>query len=492
MESMTTLSALHRAVEENRLNDFKVLLNLGFDINEEGQNGRTPLIVSVINQYQDFIDYLLDNNVSVNTLDTIPFSALNYAIESGNIVTVKKLIDHKADVNVSLNTTTPLIQSISKNQKEVFDLLIDSGALIDIPAKSGNFPIHEAAQQKDSIYYIEFLTNRGFYVDFPSLYKRQTPLMCAVDAKNKNVIKWILNHGCDIFLRDHDGNSAFSHAMMAMELDIADEFVKRGVDLNETDSSGNTIVCKLLKKQFVDGVYFLIDRGAMANAYDQDQNTLLIIGIEMKNFNLCYYLLDKGAIPDLPGALQLHPIHHAAKIKDEEAIKLIQKLLELGEDVNIEDQFRDTPLGYTNWKQDVPSFNFMQTNNQNHKVHSNTLDMHSRLKNRPVNISSEAVQRNPVAHYIKSIGGRDYKWEQEYEIEITNYVTKIKSVKSDIQNQKSLIKRMELRNTTMPESHTDFEINRHKNHLRDLKLQKLSLYNEVDKINLKMWYYNNL
>lgn len=451
-ESATTLSALHRTVEENRLTDFKHFIKLGFDVNEEGEMDRNPLIVATIKGFDDFIDYLLANNAVVNKLDSKPYSALNYAIDRGDIETIKKLIQHRADVNVSLDEITPFIQAIRVNNKEIFDLLYLQGAFINVTSKSGIFPIHEAATSND-LYYIENLVKWGSFIDQPTVYDWRTPLMFAVLSGNQLLFKWIIDQQANIYMRDIDGNSAFGLSMISGKLDFAETLIQRGADLNETDYRGNTIVCKVCSLNHKDSVYFLIDRGAFPNAFDSNHNTLLNIAISQKDFMLANYLIDKGAFPTLPGISGQHAIHLLATFDMDESLVLIKRFLDMGEDINVKDEFDETPLHYTNWMREG---------------------------------------KTKIASFIKRCGGRDFKFETKTKSDIDDLNKKIRSIQEDIDNNKRKKHMLKSKNELGTDTHINAQIRSVKFEIRNSKNELTRLNRRIEELENLITIYNAL
>src|SRR5690606_37791945 len=57
------------------------------------------------------------------------------------------------------------------------------------------------------------LCNAGANVDFQEATFKKTALMFAVEAKDKEVVKVLVDYGCDIFLQDKDGRTALQYAI---------------------------------------------------------------------------------------------------------------------------------------------------------------------------------------------------------------------------------------------------------------------------------------
>jgi len=160
IESLTSTSAtpLHIAAANGKLGAVKKFIELGVaDFNATDINGWTVLHFAVQNNYPALIDFLLEKNPSLlNTPDIFKKTPLHIAVLSGNIKTVKKLVQFGANLN---------------------DKDINENNVLHCAAQEGNLDV------------IEFLGRQN-----PSLLKalnnnKLRPLNIAAATKNREVLK---------------------------------------------------------------------------------------------------------------------------------------------------------------------------------------------------------------------------------------------------------------------------------------------------------------
>jgi len=142
------------------------------------------------------------------------------AIETGDIETVKYLLNDGFKINSYIQRHsiftpyeqgTPLINAIIYERFDIFKLLIDYGA--DINMKSLNFPrspLHFAISHH-LISFVKLLIKHSCEVD--NNYINQTPLMMAIESKSLLMVKYVAkNIERDINGKDINGEPALKIA----------------------------------------------------------------------------------------------------------------------------------------------------------------------------------------------------------------------------------------------------------------------------------------
>jgi ankyrin repeat protein len=81
------------AVELNNLNEVKLLIRKGADIECRNPDGSTPLYLALVYGYDDIFKYLLTMNANVNVTNNQGRSPLSIARERSNIDAVNALIN---------------------------------------------------------------------------------------------------------------------------------------------------------------------------------------------------------------------------------------------------------------------------------------------------------------------------------------------------------------------------------------------------------------
>ena len=168
-------------------------------------------------------------------------------------------------------------------------------------------------------------------------------LMIAVQRGDKKVVKFLIEKGADIDLKDHDGESALIRAINFGNVEIVNLLLKHGAEPNQTDNEGLPALTCACKKRFaykknelrqVEIVKLLLKHGANIDL----QYTLLSVAMSA-NRHLVERFLRYGAQVDLQdksGQSALILVSRRYPPTDEH-IKVASLLIEHGANVNLQD-----------------------------------------------------------------------------------------------------------------------------------------------------------
>jgi len=102
--------------------------------------------------------------------------------------------------------------TVKNEHIKILEKLISLGADVNVRDVAGFSPLHYCAQihgNKTTLKMAEILIKAGAKVDAQNRFG-STPLMDSTIALRYNLVKFFTKHGADMFLKDHDGSSAFS------------------------------------------------------------------------------------------------------------------------------------------------------------------------------------------------------------------------------------------------------------------------------------------
>ncbi|CAI9096506.1 OLC1v1032671C5 [Oldenlandia corymbosa var. corymbosa] len=140
----------------------------------------------------------------VNSVDEEGWGPLHSAASSGNLEIVEVLLDTGADVNLKNNGgRTAIHYAASKGWLKIAELLVSHGAKLNAKDKVGCTALHRAASIGNSEL-CEYLIEEGAEVDEVDR-AGQTPLMNAVICGNKEVALLLIRHGANVDIEDKEG-----------------------------------------------------------------------------------------------------------------------------------------------------------------------------------------------------------------------------------------------------------------------------------------------
>jgi len=131
---------IHDAAREGDIAKLKALVTSGVSIHTAAKGGETPLYLAAMEGQSQAVAYLLTANAHPNAVLEGPGrslgTALHAAVMSGDLETVKVLLDTGAEVNVDdSDLGPPLHLARTWDEPEIVALLLDNGA-ISIRARS--------------------------------------------------------------------------------------------------------------------------------------------------------------------------------------------------------------------------------------------------------------------------------------------------------------------------------------------------------------------
>ncbi|MCX5925189.1 MAG: ankyrin repeat and MYND domain-containing protein, partial [Candidatus Dependentiae bacterium] len=154
---------------------------------------------------------------------------LGHAAQSGNLGTVKILLDAQANPNHQGITfgITPLMIASKKNNKDIVELLLTNNANPNLSSK-GNLTAFLVAADQGHIDTIEIFLKHGLNINNQESPLKESMLMLAAQAGHFQLVKYLIDKKADISLIDQHGNNAFTNAVATNNRPIAEKLFNAG------------------------------------------------------------------------------------------------------------------------------------------------------------------------------------------------------------------------------------------------------------------------
>lgn len=254
-----------RLVEAARNRDVqqvRVLLRQGIDVNRQAHDGATALLWAAHWNDVEAADLLIRAGANANIANDFHVTPLSLACTNRSAALVERLLKAGADPNTPIGTgETPILTCAGTGSADAVRMLIARGA--NVNAKEPSY--------------------------------HQTPLMWAISEHHADVVRLLVEHGAELQARTRQGFTALHFAAREGDVEIARLLVAAGMDVNIRSQPDPTIK----------------GRGPTYTATISAGSTPLLVATVRGQVPLALFLLEHGADPNI-GDAGFTPLHWAA------------------------------------------------------------------------------------------------------------------------------------------------------------------------------------
>jgi ankyrin repeat protein len=389
-------TALHWAVQHNDHAMAELLLQAGADPGLRNRVEAPPLLMAAINGDAAMLQLLLaagaDAGQRVSVTGDTP---LMLAARTGKAEAVKVLLDHGADVNAAeeWGKTTALMWAVSEGHAEVAELLLQHGAAIE--ARSAYIPPDTGRGFEGAISRERRAEEVGPVIFASGEF---TPLHLAARDGRFEALKVLVESGADVNAIAADGKNALGIAIFNGNYVIADYLIDAGSDVNQPDAQRFSPLFWAVDRRNMETapnfpwvvtedplplIRKLLDKGADPNwLVDNTPRarmrggsprivfaTALMRAAFSADLELVELLLEHGADPHIKSSDNETALAAAAGLgwisgfhKDRsrtDRLQIVRRLVELGSDVNWQDNYGISPLMVAANLGDVPIIEYL-------------------------------------------------------------------------------------------------------------------------------------
>ena len=355
-----------------------LLLQAGAQVDFQAQDNSTPLMVAAMMGQEEIVQTLLNTGADVNCVDNEGNSALIYAIEKGNLRIVEWFVETGADVNlINKRNETPLTVAAGKQRKEIRRFLKKHGAIAPKDREEKQRRQDDEVRQERE--WKEYLAEELFR---------------AVDAKDIDTLREMLELAEDVEIRNPWGLTPFMVAVGGQQFQVADLLIEKGADVNAVDDRGCNALTKatILKNQ--EAVRYLRENGCEAQEIEsskrkrkeaEEKRDLVSVARE-NNLGLAKRLIGKGQDVNQKESGG-HKTPLLASV-DQGHFDMAELLLESGADPNLSDGSGYTPLMVAchNGSADIANLLLFAGADVDHAGHGDVTALMLAVKRRHLNV----------------------------------------------------------------------------------------------------------
>ena len=232
---------------------------------------------------------------------------------------------------------------------EQVNACLEAGADVNTPDRTGDTPLHTAAQVGRLPEVILALVNAGADVH-ARRSDGSTPLHTAAEwGRSPQVVEALVAAGADVNARDNVGNTPLHRFRGGAHPAVARQLLELGADPLARNDQGrvaypasceNWNTWSFTTMASASEAAACVTEGRDINARDDHGSTPLHHAIEFNALRLADLLLASGADPDIANHQGASPLHRAADYGPER----VQPLLDAGADIDLRDGSGATPL----------------------------------------------------------------------------------------------------------------------------------------------------
>ncbi|KAL9957506.1 hypothetical protein ACROYT_G039145 [Oculina patagonica] len=343
---------LHAASQEGKLNVVEILLQYGADPSMSDNDGYTAVHLAAKDGHDDVLEKLLSTashvgascSALLNKMDNDANSCLHLAVKHGHIKAAEVCIKYGADTcALQDDLCSPLHVACVNSHYDMTKLLVLNGACVHDEDADGMTPILRASLA-GNVEIIELLLSQGAAISPQADSCAPSPLMCAVKRGHHGAVKFLLQHGSPIDLRDLNQRTCLHVAVYSSDVDTLKTIIQAGGDclLNSRDKNDKTPLHYAATKGNLQIIQELLVAGATLDVKDEDERIPLHYAVENGDLPCVRALLE--ACPDSIHAtdFRLQNCLHFAAVKG--LISVAKYLVDQGAAVDSRDDERLTPL----------------------------------------------------------------------------------------------------------------------------------------------------
>jgi hypothetical protein len=330
VETKVLTTPLHQAAANGDIEQVKLLISKGADVNAKDDEEKTPLHYAAEAGKMEVVQLLVEAGADFNAMGNNDWPPLCIAAGNDHIAVAEYLIAHGADVNPD-NDWTPLQEAAYSSSVEMVELLIDKGADIN----AGEWTALQGAVKEGRRDIAELLIQKGADVNAGPW----TALHGAISEGRRDIVELLIQKGADVNAKDRGGYTPLYYSIQKEDLDTMKLLIAKGADIEPP--KGLTSLHYMSSYGSRDIVERLLAKGVKVDEKDDVYEfTALHYAARFGHRNVAELLITNGADIKAKDKWDYQPIHVAAHHDRADVVEL---LISKGADINAKTSLNQTP-----------------------------------------------------------------------------------------------------------------------------------------------------
>lgn len=280
--------SLHDAVTGGDLEQVRLHIAQGTDVNKKDQMGLAPLFYAVQGDKKDVAQVLIDGGADINGTDQYGNTPLHLAAMGGHYAMCELLVAKGADVAAkNLMGGTPAGMARAGGHEQLAALLsrptverrgftrmadripqVERSPAQTTGTQTAAFTqsLHQAVVD-GNVEQVKRLISKGADVNAKNMLS-WTPLHTAIRNQRKTMAEFLIDKGADINAKDKSGQTPLHFAVDTGQRDMAELLIAKGADINAVSSRGENALSLAKKRGRTEIVDFLLKHGAKEPTLD--------------------------------------------------------------------------------------------------------------------------------------------------------------------------------------------------------------------------------
>ena len=231
------------------------------NIESKTGDGRTPLMIAAFNSKLHAVKWFLEKGATVTREDNSGANALHFAAEGGDTDIIDLIHTHLLNIESKTNEgRTPLMVAARRGKLQAVKWFLEKGATVNCDDNRGWNTLHFAAEGGDTDI-IDIIHTHLPNVDSKT-NEGHTPLMVAAFNGKLPVVKWFLEKGATVTLKDKAGWNMLHFAAQGGDTDILDLIHNHVPNIESRSLVGITPLMVAVGNCKLHAVQWFIEKGA--------------------------------------------------------------------------------------------------------------------------------------------------------------------------------------------------------------------------------------